>query len=93
MTFEDICLGTIEFSNFGSDLIFDIWSTYDGRSLGKIHCKDVQKFKFKNELNGEDLFGSYIALLKIQSGTLIMESGEIWIKVVCSEIISTIAYS
>ncbi|MWP61632.1 hypothetical protein [Gilliamella sp. Pas-s25] len=93
MKYEDICLAIIEFSNLGYDLIFDICSTYDGYSLGKIHCKNVQEFKCRNELNEEELFGSYIALLKIESETLIMESGEIWIKVVCKEISSTIVYS
>lgn len=90
MKFEDVCLGTINFSKFGGDLIFDIWSTFDGHSLGKIHCKNVKEFEYKNMLDGEDLFGSYIALVKIESETLIMESGEVWIKVISNEITSTL---
>ncbi|NUF26956.1 hypothetical protein GA0061081_10249 [Gilliamella bombicola] len=90
MKYEDICLGTIEFSNLGCDLIFDIWSTCDGHSLRKIHCKNVKEFECKNMLDGEELFGSYIALVKIESKTLIMESGEVWIKVISNEITSTL---
>ncbi len=90
MKFEDVCLGTINFNNFGRDLIFDIWSTYNGHSLGKIHCKNVKEFECRNMLDGEELFGSYIALVKIESETLLMESGEVWIKVISNEIISTL---
>lgn len=90
MKLEDVCLGTIDFSNFGCDLIFDIWSTYDGHSLGKIHCKNVKEFECKNILDEEELFGSYIALVKIESETLTMESGEVWVKVISKEITSTL---
>lgn len=89
---KDICLGNIEFSNLGNDLTFDIWSTYDGRLIDKIYCKQVNTFELKSTLGEEELFGTYVALIKIEciddsnNQRITMESGEIFIKVECFDI-------
>lgn len=61
---EDIGLAEIKFTNFGSNLVFYLQSTYDGSRIGTIDCHDVQKFLCKNF--DDELFGSYIALVKTE---------------------------
>ncbi|EBV1891761.1 hypothetical protein EPL59_23175 [Salmonella enterica subsp. enterica serovar Strasbourg] len=91
---EDVCLGNIEFINSGNDLSFDIWSTYDGCLLYKVQCRKVSKFEFKNDLgDGDDFFGVYVPLLKINNSSGIeksfvsMESGDLFIMVECQDVI------
>jgi hypothetical protein len=88
--FEDVCLGHIEFTNFGSDITFEIWSTYDGKPVCKIHCNRVSILELKSTLEDEELFGTYVALIKIinddKNHIITLESGEIFIRVECLNI-------
>ncbi|QMF35100.1 hypothetical protein [Escherichia fergusonii] len=91
---EDICLGRMEYINAGDDIVFDIWSTYDGRSIYKIYCRKFSKVEIKNNCHeNETFFGVYVALLTISNKDgeakpfVIIESGDLFIKVECMNIV------
>jgi hypothetical protein len=94
--FEDVCIGKIGFSNHGSNIEFEIWSTYDGRMLAKVVCLDAKSISIQNpdanEEHEEFFFGSYIALVRVEEMErednkkdyqLVMESGTVWVEVIC----------
>ncbi|HAM9853420.1 hypothetical protein [Escherichia coli] len=91
---EDVCLGSIQYVNAGNDIVLDIWSTYDGRSIYKIYCGKVSGIEIKNNLHeDEDFFGVYVALLTISDSDggakpfISMESGDLFIRVECRNIV------
>lgn len=89
---EDVGLGKIEFSQLGESLTIEIWSTYDGHTLGTFYCNRFDLLEIKHNLGDEEMFGVYIALIQIENidnellpKRLTMESGDIWLKVECAE--------
>jgi hypothetical protein len=98
--FSDVCVGEARFSNFGKNVEFEIWSTYDGRTLAKVLCVNAKSISIQNpyaDEENEELFGAYIALVRVEelelSGNkkdykLILESGTVWIEVICQTVMS-----
>ena len=86
-------MGSVEYINNGNDIVFDIWSTYDGRSIYKLYCRKVSMIEIKNNLHENDeFFGAYVALLTINNSNgvvnpfISMESGDLFIRVECQGI-------
>ncbi|MDR3323762.1 MAG: hypothetical protein LBS89_06130 [Zoogloeaceae bacterium] len=91
--FEDVSLGAFNFLDQGTSIEFEILNTYDGGGAGKILCKNVMHFMLRNHLLDEP-FCSYIALIRLDETIcdskkeykIVMESGTVWIEVVCVQI-------
>ncbi|MCT6882786.1 MAG: hypothetical protein M3Z52_01660 [Snodgrassella alvi] len=56
---DDFGLGTIEFVNYGCDLLLQLTSVYhEGAEMGKVICKDVKFISFSNfDLEKDEGFG------------------------------------